>query len=129
MTLPHVNAAEFIEQLASVARRLAAKGIVVSKLDCDWGWFRSWQLITQQGAATERYYEELRGAFPLEAKGPDVLNCWWWGDRDRVLVIDESPTIGLSCPNQWTRLLKNEFDSCESALTFVEAFLTDRLGS
>lgn len=130
MTIPpHVDAAEFIERLASLAQRLAARRIVVCTLDCDWGSSRSWELHAQQGDATERFYEAIEVDSESEAKGPDLLKCWWWGDKDRVLIIDEIPTSWLGSPNQWSRLLHTEFDSGESALAHVEAFLMDRLGS
>ena len=127
MVHSHTSAAEFVETLSSLVQRLARRQIVVTALHCNWAFFGSWRVAAQNGPSTDRYHQELLGEFPLSAAGPDVIRCWW-DSRDRLLIIEQSPTRPLRAPNQWKHELKSEFVDSESAMRFAEEFLVARLG-
>ena len=115
------SAAEFVGQLARLAERLAARGLVVGRLHCDWASFGSWSLEVQQGEAADRYGEALRKE-QWDTCGPEVVSFAWDG-RERILTVETAPTPPLSAPNQWERQVHQVLDSRQAALTFVEEYL------
>jgi hypothetical protein len=121
MTQSADAAGEFVRQLAALAGRLAARGLVVAQLHCDWSGFGSWRLDVQQGDAADRYAEALRKE-EWHTWGPDVVSFAWDG-RDRILTIETSPTPPLSAPNRWERQAHEVFDNREAAIRFVEEYL------
>ena len=122
-----VAAAKLIQELASLAQRLAERDIVVPYFHCEWGRFGYWALWAQSGVVTEKYHEGLRGPDPLQAIGPDVLRCTW-DNRDQVLEIDRSLTRPLCAPNQWTRETSRTCYSNNEAMGWAEKLLAERLG-
>ena len=120
-----VSAANLIKDLASLVQRLAERNIVVSSLHVNWR-TPVWTLVAQQGVATDKYLEGLRGPNPLLAVGPDVLRCSW-DNRDNLLTVDRSPTRTLSSPNQWRRETSRACYSNNEAMGWAEKFLAERL--
>lgn len=115
------DAAEFLEDLTSLAGRLSSLDLVVSRLHCDWASFGSCILEVQRGAAADAYSDALL-ASKWDTWGPEVVRIVWDG-RDKQLVIATSPTPPLSAPNQWHTVREEAFDDREAALTFAEQFL------
>jgi hypothetical protein len=120
------SAANFIGCLADLTRRLAGKDIVVSFLRADWSGFGSWELQAQRGEQVERYTQAIRGSSPLQAAGPEVVRFYWDG-RDKLLLVDASPTRFCSAPNEWKQECSKGFDKTgDDLLAFVEDYLTKR---
>ena len=115
------NAIAFIDSLSALARRLAARDLVVARMHCDWRSFGSWDIEVQRGPAADAYGEALlRGAY--DAAGPDVIRFFWDG-KEKVLTVSSAPTDPLSSPGPWKRLLDEPCKDAEGAATFAENYV------
>jgi len=118
------EAANFNRKLAELADRLAAKDIVVARLNVHWS--TSWEIHVERGDEAQRYIDGLRGPNPMGAVGPEVIRFFWDG-HDGLLTVEASPTRVLSVPNEWKFECGKSFElPGDEALQFVEDYLTKR---
>src|SRR5713226_1248833 len=92
------SASDFVRVFAELAERLAARDIVVGRLQCDWAIFGSWVLHATNGAQEQRRSDAIRRG-EYSGAGPDVFRVTWDG-QDRMLSIDSSPSMVLSAVNK-----------------------------
>jgi hypothetical protein len=118
------HAAQFNRALAQLSERLAARGIVVSRLDAEWSSFGSWEVQVQPASEVDRYHEAA-ALDPGHTIPPDVLRCVWDG-RDHYLLIEISPRRPLSAPNEWRQEHTKGFDTSEEAVQYLEDYLERR---
>lgn len=115
------SARVFIQQLAALAERLAARNLVVASLECNWAGFGSWRVEVQNGDPADAYGEALLQQ-DFDSPGPHVIRFAWDG-REGQLLVETAPTEPLGSPGPWERSLETRCDNWEKAIRFVEQYL------
>jgi len=100
------SSAEFIEEFAGLAKRLAEIDVVTHTADLQWGHFGSWTLMVM------KRHEAVR---------------FTYDGRDSFITVAASPFENSSYPNEWKELVVKGIDNRQDeAIAFVEEFIRKR---
>ena len=115
-----IAAIQFIQELSSLAARLAERDLVVRSLRCDWGTFGSWTMQVSRGKDQDAYTTAVL-ARQWSPRGPNVLSICWDG-KERELSIRQGHTPLLSGPTNWQSKLGQRLDDRHAAIRLAEEY-------
>jgi len=115
-----IAAIQFIQELSSLAARLAERDLVVRSLRCEWGTFGSWTIQVSRGKDQDAYTKAVL-ALLWSSRGPNVLSICWDG-KEKELSIRQGETPPLSGPTNWQSKLSQRLDDSHAAIRLAEEY-------